>query len=86
VRVDKDDNIWVVDEGSNMVIKFNLAGSSRPDHRPAAGSGRRTDQLSPVRAPRRNRTSRTRSIVRPTSAGTRRATSSSLTATAITAS
>src|SRR6267142_2010845 len=26
VRVDKDDNIWVVDEGSNMVIKFNAAG------------------------------------------------------------
>jgi len=26
VRVDKDDNIWVVDEGSNMVIKFNPAG------------------------------------------------------------
>ena len=23
VRVDKDDNIWAVDEGSNMVIKFN---------------------------------------------------------------
>ena len=26
VRVDKDDNIWVVDEGSNMVIKFNPEG------------------------------------------------------------
>jgi len=26
VRVDKDDNLWVVDEGSNMVIKFNPAG------------------------------------------------------------
>src|SRR4051794_12087128 len=25
VRVDKDDNIWTVDEGSNMVIKFNPA-------------------------------------------------------------
>jgi len=23
VRIDKDDNIWCVDEGSNMVIKFN---------------------------------------------------------------
>src|SRR4029077_11281476 len=23
VRVDPEDNIWVVDEGSNMVIKFN---------------------------------------------------------------
>ena len=26
VRVDKDDNVWVVDEGTNMVIKFNPAG------------------------------------------------------------
>jgi sugar lactone lactonase YvrE len=26
VRVDKDDNVWAVDEGSNMVIKFNAAG------------------------------------------------------------
>jgi DNA-binding beta-propeller fold protein YncE len=26
VRIDKDDNIWCVDEGSNMVIKFNPEG------------------------------------------------------------
>jgi DNA-binding beta-propeller fold protein YncE len=26
VRVDKDDNIWVADKGSDMVIKFNPAG------------------------------------------------------------
>src|SRR6266850_3987143 len=26
VRVDKDDNIWAVDEGSNMVIKFDPNG------------------------------------------------------------
>jgi len=26
VRVDKDDNIWVVDEGTNMVIRFNPEG------------------------------------------------------------
>jgi hypothetical protein len=26
VRVDKDDNIWCVDEGTNMVIKFNPQG------------------------------------------------------------
>src|SRR2546425_2651666 len=26
VRVDPQDNIWAVDEGSNMVIKFNPAG------------------------------------------------------------
>src|ERR1044071_1594877 len=27
VRVDKDDNIWIVDEGSNMVIKMNPDGT-----------------------------------------------------------
>jgi DNA-binding beta-propeller fold protein YncE len=41
VRVDRDDNIWVVDEGSNMVIKFNPRG--RVDmvmgRRPAASDG-----------------------------------------------
>jgi hypothetical protein len=26
VRVDKDDNVWAVDEGANMVIKFNPQG------------------------------------------------------------
>jgi hypothetical protein len=26
VRVDKEDNVWVVDEGSNMVMKFNPQG------------------------------------------------------------
>jgi hypothetical protein len=26
VRVDKDDNIWAVDEGSNLIVKFNPAG------------------------------------------------------------
>src|SRR5579864_5366129 len=26
VRVDKEDNIWAVDEGTNMVIKFNPQG------------------------------------------------------------
>ena len=26
VRVDRDDNLWVTDEGTNMVIKFNPAG------------------------------------------------------------
>src|SRR5262245_43836706 len=27
IRVDKDDNIWVVDEGANMVIKFSPDGN-----------------------------------------------------------
>jgi streptogramin lyase len=26
VRVDKQDNIWIVDKGSNMIVKFNPAG------------------------------------------------------------
>jgi hypothetical protein len=26
VRVDKDDNVWMVDEGSNMIVKFNPEG------------------------------------------------------------
>src|SRR6266536_4611646 len=26
VRVDKDDNIWAIDKGSDMIIKFNQAG------------------------------------------------------------
>ena len=26
VRIDPQDNIWVVDEGSNMIIKFNQQG------------------------------------------------------------
>ena len=26
IRFDKDDNLWVIDEGSNMVIKFNPQG------------------------------------------------------------
>lgn len=26
VRIDKDDNIWTVDEGTNMVVKFNPEG------------------------------------------------------------
>ena len=49
VRVDRDDNIWAVDEGTNMVIKFNPEGrvamviGRRPEavdgsSRPAAGT------------------------------------------------
>src|SRR5579864_7099900 len=41
VRVDPEDNIWVVDEGTNMVIKFNPAGKivMVPGHRPEAVAG-----------------------------------------------
>ena len=41
VRVDKDDNIWVADKGSDMVIKFNPAGPRGDGVRPQAGSLRR---------------------------------------------
>jgi sugar lactone lactonase YvrE len=41
VRVDPEDNIWVVDEGTNMVIKFNPAGRIVMviGHRPDAVAG-----------------------------------------------
>jgi len=41
VRVDPEDNVWVVDEGSNMVIKFNPAGRIVMvlGHRPEAVAG-----------------------------------------------
>jgi sugar lactone lactonase YvrE len=41
VRVDPDDNIWVVDEGTNMVVKFNPAGRIVMviGHRPEAVAG-----------------------------------------------
>src|ERR1041384_908242 len=29
VRIDKDDNIWAIDKGSDMVIKFTPAGRER---------------------------------------------------------
>ena len=41
VRVDKDDNIWAVDEGTNMVIKFNPEGKVMMviGHRPEEVTG-----------------------------------------------
>jgi hypothetical protein len=41
VRIDPEDNIWAVDEGSNMVIKFNPAGRVVMvlGHRPEAVEG-----------------------------------------------
>src|SRR5262252_498366 len=39
VRVDAQDNIWVVDEGSNMVIKFS------PDGRVAMTMGRKPESI-----------------------------------------
>src|SRR6202047_4402158 len=45
VRVDPQDNIWAVDEGSNMVIKFN------PEGRVVMTLGRRPEPTDAVSAP-----------------------------------
>ena len=44
VRVDTDDNLWAIDEGTNMVIKFNKAG------RVAMVLGRREEAVEPAAA------------------------------------
>src|SRR5215469_1405407 len=50
VRVDFEDNIWVVDEGANLVIKFNPAGRVVMvlGHRPDAVAGATTTVNVPV--------------------------------------
>jgi NHL repeat len=50
VRVDPEDNIWAVDEGSNLVIKFNPAGRVVMvlGHRPEAVEGAIPTQGAPV--------------------------------------
>jgi hypothetical protein len=45
VRVDKDDNIWATDEGTNMIIKFNPAG------RVTMVLGRREEAVEPAAPP-----------------------------------
>ena len=51
VRVDRDDHVWVVDEGTNMVIKFNPAGrvvmvlGRRPE--PVAGATQTSNAQNP---------------------------------------
>ena len=44
VRIDKDDNIWAIDKGSDMIIKFNQAGRVVMGVRPPLGIGRRKRQ------------------------------------------
>jgi sugar lactone lactonase YvrE len=53
VRVDPEDNIWVVDEGTNMVIKFNPAGRIVMviGHRPDAEAGAVATNPPPPRQP-----------------------------------
>jgi DNA-binding beta-propeller fold protein YncE len=45
VRIDKDDNIWATDEGTNMIIRFNPAG------RVTMVLGRRPESVEPVVEP-----------------------------------
>ena len=83
VRVDAQDNIWTVDEGTNTVTKFSPEGKFLMvlGRRPPAVDGA---VATPADRTRRRRN--TSSAVRPMSAGIRRATSSFPTATATTAS
>jgi NHL repeat len=50
VRVDPEDNIWAVDEGTNMVIKFNPAGKVVMvlGHRPDAVAGMLATTVGPA--------------------------------------
>ncbi len=41
VRIDKDDNIWAIDKGSDMIVKFNPARSRPMGVRPSQGIRRR---------------------------------------------
>ena len=41
VRIDKDDNIWAIDKGSDMIVKFNPEGPRAVGVRPAQGIGGR---------------------------------------------
>jgi hypothetical protein len=76
VRVDRNDNIWIVDKGSDMVVKFTPEGRVAMVTRPSHGNA----------SIRRQRTSTGSSASRPTSRGTTTATSSSATATSTRAS
>ena len=84
VRIDKNDNIWATDEGTNMVIKFSPAGKvlmvlgRRPESVEAPGT--------PEPAPGTTAPVWGDSIVRRTSLGIWRATCSSPTATTARAS
>jgi hypothetical protein len=78
VRVDKDDNVWVVDEGSNMVIKFNPQGlvtmvlgrkDEAIDYLEEFLETARTTERGATRGPARAPAAAARSAARPTSVG-----------------
>ena len=53
VRIDKDDNIWAIDKGSDMIIRFNPAGPRDHGVRPQAGSLRRRNRTAEASQSRR---------------------------------
>jgi sugar lactone lactonase YvrE len=55
VRIDPQDNIWVVDEGTNLVIKFNPAGRIMMvlGHRPEAVAGAVATAAGPAPPPQK---------------------------------
>ena len=61
VRVDAQDNIWAVDEGTNMIVKFSPDGTSADDARPAARSRSTSSRHAGRRRLAPAATSRTRS-------------------------
>ena len=82
VRVDKDDNIWAIDKGSDMIIRFN------PEGRVTMVFGRKKEASDEARSRGSIRIRHCRRLTAssaslPTWPGTRRATSSSATATSI---
>ena len=84
VRIDKDDNIWAIDKGSDMIVKFNPAGRVVwvfGRRKESADGDRALGHVNPPLPPVDGR-----SVSRPTSPGTRRATSTSPTVTSIHAS
>ncbi len=86
VRVDAQDNIWAVDEGTDMLVKFSPEGKVLMTIGRRRGSGRHARQHAGRRAPSTGATRSTASAARPTSPSTSRATSSCPTATSTRAS
>ena len=85
MRVDKDDNIWAIDKGSDMVIKFN------PEGRVMMVFGRKQEasdeDTEPLKHPKPPLPRRRRQFRQPTDvAWDTQATSSSATATSTRAS
>ena len=86
VRIDKDDNIWAIDKGSDMIIKFNQAGRVVMVFGRRKESADEGDEAVGARRSAAARPSTDCSASRPTSRGIPTATSTSPTATSTRAS